>query len=508
MNKKNALLHARRLLLTAFLLVVGMGLSNAQTFSFNNNVGDHLWSNAGNWADGLKPSIGNGTVVVIADVIVDEDAVIQSLYDSTICDLTVQAGKKLTVVDQIVWNKGGNIILEDAAQLVTDHPQILTVKKSITALADCINPWYVIASPLIPELTPSIENGFLTEPETAYGLYAFDEATLEFVDFKETPFSLVNGKGYLYANAFDTTLLFSGMANGSSAPMEVPLEYHSVIGIATGCNLVGNPFPCNAYSNKSYYLVTGPDNMLLPVTASSARALKPCEGVFIKADSANETIAFGRNPDSQPTQNQGYIVISASKASVPDTLLDQAVISFNPNDNLGKYVINTDLPRISFSQNDRDMAIISIDSTDAISVKFKVSESGSYTLNFHQKELEINYLHLIDNLTGTNTDLLASPNYTFTASPNDYASRFKLVFNPHYGVEENLHQAFAYYANGEIRFVTDVGTASLQVIDMTGRVVHSADAMHCVSTNGIPAGFYILRLTDGENVWTQKIVID
>ena len=43
---------------------------------------------------------------------------------------------------------------------------------------------------------------------------------------------------------------------------------------------------------------------------------------------------------------------------------------------------------------------------------------------------------------------------------------------------------------------------------MTGRVVMSGDAEHCISTAGMTAGVYVLRLITDEGVKTQKIVIE
>ena len=67
----------------------------------------------------------------------------------------------------------------------------------------------------------------------------------------------------------------------------------------------------------------------------------------------------------------------------------------------------------------------------------------------------------------------------------------------------------AYYADGEIRInEADARGASLQVVDVTGRVVVSRDVACNVSTNGMAPGVYVLRLIDGDGVKTQKIVID
>ena len=65
--------------------------------------------------------------------------------------------------------------------------------------------------------------------------------------------------------------------------------------------------------------------------------------------------------------------------------------------------------------------------------------------------------------------------------------------------------AFAFFSNGNI--IVN-GEGMLQVVDMMGRVVLSGDAIHRVSTNGMTAGVYVLRLINGDNVKTQKIVIE
>lgn len=69
----------------------------------------------------------------------------------------------------------------------------------------------------------------------------------------------------------------------------------------------------------------------------------------------------------------------------------------------------------------------------------------------------------------------------------------------------NDDNAFAFVNNGNI--VVN-GEGVLQVVDMTGRVVLSGDAIHRVSTTGMTAGVYVLRLINGENVKTQKMVIE
>lgn len=508
--KKHRFYSFNRILITASVLLFGISLAQAQ--SFLGTSGDQLWSNPDNWLDGLKPNEESEQVLINADVIVDEDVVVRNLYDAVPCTLTIQSGKKLTVTSTIVWDKGGDFILDDNAQLVNDYPVQVTVKKSITAHEYSDHFWDVIASPVSNDIIPSTENGFLTDSLTRFVLYSYDEATHQFINYKDSPFPIVNGKGYLYANTFDTTLLFSGLTHGSATPFEVSLDY-TANGTFVGGNLVGNPLPCNAYTDRSYYVMYETGEMLIPISASSSTAVMPCMGIFAKADAANETIHFSRTSNAQLTHNQGYIEISATYSNSQNILLDKAIVSYNPEDNLSKFIYNGRFPRLFFTENDQDLAIISIDSLDVLPLRFKPVVDSTYTLRFETKELDIEYLHLIDNMTGANINLLTSPNYTFDATSNDYASRFKLVFNPNYDVEEYENEEFAYYLNGVIYLygVETFRETSLQMVDMSGRIVLNEpitgrDGECTVSARLVP-GVYVLRLVQGNKIRVQKMAV-
>ena len=119
------------------------------------------------------------------------------------------------------------------------------------------------------------------------------------------------------------------------------------------------------------------------------------------------------------------------------------------------------------------------------------------------------YLHLMDNMTGADVDLLAlrqaqgPAEYTFTAKTTDYASRFKLVFVCADANDDN--ETFAFINNGNI-IVNGEGT--LQVIDMAGRVIVSHGGhTRCVPTSGMIPGVYVLRLINGDDIKVQKIVV-
>jgi hypothetical protein len=118
----------------------------------------------------------------------------------------------------------------------------------------------------------------------------------------------------------------------------------------------------------------------------------------------------------------------------------------------------------------------------------------------------MNYLHLIDNLTGENINLLQTPSYTFTSRRSDYASRFRLVFS--YTGDDVEGDDFAVIINGNIIVPNADADATLQMVDMTGRVIFSRSVTEDITTDGVAAGVYVLRLINGTDVKSQKIFVD
>ena len=141
-------------------------------------------------------------------------------------------------------------------------------------------------------------------------------------------------------------------------------------------------------------------------------------------------------------------------------------------------------------------------------LNFKAATNGEYTIAVSPENVELGYLHLIDNLTGTDVDLLQTPEYTFDARTSEYASRFRIVFSAK-GTNGDDNGNFAFFdAAGDLVITDATIGATLQIIDVMGRVIRSIDAARNISTKDMTAGIYMLRLFNGNNVKTQKIVIE
>lgn len=385
--------------------------------------------------------------------------------------------------------------------------------RSIPGYGTSNDKWVFIASPLATNggVNPTVVDD-LTAGE--FDLYRLNEGTTnigyEWENYKNPThtngFKLVNGQGYLYANQDDIDLVFFDDLN-TDTEMEVELSYTPSSKIA-GINLVGNPFPVNAYSSRPYYVMNADGNAVIATPISTNEPIAPCTGVIVKAEEneINPTVTF--NTTAPVTSNKGNISIMLNQqVNRGSVTIDNAIVSFNEGDQLGKYVFKADNAKVYIPKNGKDHAIVVASCESEMPVNFKATQNGEYTITVIPNDVKMNYLHLIDNLTGTDVDLLQNPSYTFSAKNDDYSSRFRLVIKAN-GIDENkTNDDFAFF-NGSEWVVTNANNATIQIIDMMGRVVVSLEkGTNTISTDDVASGTYVLRLFDGENVKTQKIII-
>jgi hypothetical protein len=405
---------------------------------------------------------------------------------------------------------GSTLTIADGGQLIHSNNVNATLQKNINAYSDqqgVNNGWYTIASPVVGD--------YSTEGLTVgtYDLYLYNEPTHYWWNAKGSthPFTtLGNGQGYLYANSANQTLAFAGEMQATSATITVPLSYTATAGNLQGYNLVGNPFTRNltagdvkigdANLTSYYYVSNGSD---LSVTTIAERPIKPGEGFFVQTSAATNLVFNPATAKGGTYTKPAFIRIEVGNGH----FMDYAYVQIGQGNTLRKMTLNDNTTRVCVMNDGMDYAAATIEAAEGeMPVNFKAAGNGTYTISVRTENLNLAYLHLIDNLTGADIDLLAEPSYTFTAQTTNYESRFKLVFsNGGHAAGDNA--SFAFINNGEIILTGVDGDATLQVIDVMGRVLVCRDGVHTVSTSGMTPGVYVLRLIQGDNVKTQKIVV-
>ena len=414
----------------------------------------------------------------------------------------VHSGATLTasnVFGTTLCTQPNNLILEDSAQLIHNAEGVqATVKKGITAYTGD-GGWYTIAAPF-SAYTPT--GGMI---EGNYDLYAYDEDGgangKEWVNYEAGSFNLTANNGYLYANAASKSLRMGGVLNSGTYSSTVNLSYGNDDADIKGFNLLGNPVAHDINFSKTeqvsdgYYYLDNSDSWVYTTESS----VPVGRGFLVKANAENQTVTL--NPQSKGDRGEKgqYICLSIGDEKVYVKLNEGVSMPLMDlkGHHAGLYLLSEHKP----------YAMLVRGEANAIDLCFEPRRDGIKTLSVDTEGLELDYLHLIDNKTGADVDLLVTPNYSFEAIQGDYATRFRLMFDV-CGDTDVDNEHFAYYANGEICLVVETcHGASLQVLDMTGRVLVCRDAACHVSTNGMAPGVYVLRLVTDDNVRVQKIVV-
>lgn len=423
-----------------------------------------------------------------------------------------------------------NFIIEDGAsfKLANDNTGIkATVKKDIVGYVyDTVRTgWHLLSSPVGAFSTDSdrVPVGLLTQD---YDLYAFDQSGTTEVDGETQPREWQNNEdpnvvvsfgeqgGVLYASKANTTITFEGEL--TATPSQPYLVYDADARLC-GWNLIGNPYTCQGYLTvqgeseaaaiTDYYKlqdVSENGKKFSKLIATSIDTpVSSMEGVFVQAPAAGYKYQFVNSSPVVPNAGFINIMVSGSDGEV----MDMARVRFNQGGLLGKFSIGEGGSELYIPVGGKNYAVVPSQHQGELPLNFKAAEDGEYTIAVDLGKAEMNYLHLIDNMTGADINLLETPDYTFEAKTGDYASRFRLVFNANVTEpEEGPTQSFAYF-NGSSWVVTGLeADAILQVVDMMGRVIVSKDAKTGVSANEMSQGLYVLRLISGDTVKTQKII--
>ena len=375
--------------------------------------------------------------------------------------------------------------------------------------------WHLVASPLAAATYPTDVTNMIGN---TYDLYRFNQsAALEWENWKAEGdnyhFNLENGKGYLYANSENVTLVFSGVPYSGNG--QIPLAYDATAQFA-GWNLIGNPFGTAATIDKPFYRMNE-DGTALSAQVEAGNTVEAMEGVFVQAtatgQSANFTAATRGNAKAAevlqislakvpepvegregPTRNSGV-----STGSTTATI-DNAIIRFDEGQTLGKFSLREGSSKVYIPAEGKDLAVAQAEGqVGEIPVNFKAEANGTYTLSFTSEEVTFSYLHLIDNMTGEDVDLLANPTYSFDARTSDYESRFHLVFATGGSVDGD---SFGFINGmGNLTIFGIEGEATLQVIDVTGRMLSSETFSGSYEKRlNVAPGVYMLRLIQGNDV--------
>ena len=484
-------------------IVTGEGCEEAISASIEFTTGagwtdDNVWADEGVIADGV-------TVVVTGED--GEDGVID-------------AGE-ITVGD------GSVIVIEDGAELIftTEDDQPIPViitfgdddeeedeeeggggKDDIIEYGKyrLIAPPTFITDPITNERYLPVDTTHLMDNYYENDLYSFDQSypAAEWRNYKWADNNFVNlnwKQGYLYSYVTSTGVWPGyAMPTGNGANVDINLVYNENANFP-GANLIGNPFIVKGYPGMPFYVLNNAGTEIVSKNVGASVALG--KGFFVIANEPGLTCAITTNaPEAKKALN---ITLSQGRG-----MIDAAFINFSEIENMRKFQLNPNHTKIYMPFEGKDYAVLQGEELGEMPINFEAEKNGTYTLSFESSEVEFSYLHLIDNLTGVETNLLKTPAYTFNANVSDYASRFRLVYATGSSVSGNGSFGFVNEAGNLCIFGIE-GEATLQVVDVTGRVLSSKQFSGSYESKlNVAPGVYMLRLINGNDVKVQKIVME
>ena len=374
--------------------------------------------------------------------------------------------------------------------------------------------YYLIATPIgtvapadVKDANDATRSMVDSNDDYDFDLYYFDnDQDFEWINYKgdanfSNPggFNLEPGKGYLYANSQNIRLEFTGYAYTELDEVTLTISSTNPYSMKNW-NLVGNPFAQTAWLVEGYdfYTMNNDATMIVQVGDGFENSIEAMEGIFVKAANDGDVLHF---TTTEPAKSNGKgLILNLNQGQ---KLIDRAVVRFGEGRTLPKFQIKKNCTQLYIPMDNEDYAVVRSEEVGEMPVSFKAEENGSYTLNFSALNTEFGYLHLIDNMNGNDVDLLATPSYSFVAKTTDYAQRFKLVF----ATGNVLEDSFAFFSNGSF-VINNEGNATLQVIDINGRILSNETINGCANVNvNAASGVYMLRLINGDNVKVQKVVV-
>lgn len=500
------------------------------------------WNVTSNWNVGIKPgSTNNVTIEPVSHLphisnSVAMPAICNNLTINTDSDLTIEAGKALTVNGIFVNNAGsGGLIIESDATATgslichtTDVP--LTVQRYIGGSHDDAHGWHFLSSPVANQAI----SAFHTEG-SGNDFYKWDEPTNTWINRTATGGSLngsfetafVVGRGYLMANQSASTPSFSGILNVENVNID---GLTNSGGSYSGWHLLANPFSSaikfdqgswnrvniGAYAqvwdetSASYKIVSG--NQIIPAmngfmvyTTGNGSLTIPADArihsdsVWYKSTfSANEIILTARDFEGKTTQ--------------------ETIISFDNNATEGfnllfdSYFVAGFAPMFFSVCQNENFALKSFPTvTNELTIPLGFIKNGSNHFSIElSKGLDDATVILIDTKTGSEHDL-SKNSYSFLSEVNDNTTRFLLKFEMVGIGESSLSRPVnAWVYENTLYFLNSGEATQLKIFDVMGRLVRSSvfrsSGQQSFHLN-LSSGVYFIGISTGDRTKTVKAII-
>lgn len=510
------------------------------------------WADAGNWSFGVVPGASDDAYIPTNPLggffpVIDETAEINSIFIEPAARVTITSGFSLEVNDQL--DNDGIVTVQSGGSLVQVTGSTLTGAGVFNVHRDGSEVYDYWSSPVTVHPASGLQGAYQYEPSTGTADPADDEFDPGWVTATG---NLTVGRGYAAHGVLQKT--FSGTVNNGNQTVNV--SYHALPNVAW--NLIGNPYPSGITVSQflttnagkldvgAVYLWDDPNNGQYGSgdyavrNASGGTAggggntptgiLGTAQGFKVKVNATATTIDFTNA--MRTTGNTSMLFRQAEskrlwlQATNLDGLYNQILVGFFEDATDG-FDWAFDAPKLNSMS---DLSLYSLLDGEPYAIQgyspfypervvplgMHIADQGPVTLSLEQLDgMEDDEIYLEDRYLGVYHDLQAS-GYDFDAEPGLYIDRFYLHFVPMSitGIDQVETSVFGAVMQDDILFVSSREdlTGSLEVLDMSGRVIWSRGNVTLNSQgtkfdmSSASDGVYIVRFAGAEGAQSKKVL--
>ncbi len=360
-------------------------------------------------------------------------------------------------------------------------------------------------------------------PSASAGVYWINPPATELVQNKGYIIATERDKTYYFSSAAGETDLFASIASETVAQYTTNADttHHS-------WNLVGNPFssgfdliqasqdqaPFYIYNGYNYDVVMAGDNY----------TAYPFQAFFMQAfggttlSFATAGLEFRSAVISEPVAMDEidlYIEDTNGKIDrVRVRFRDDATVGFNPGkDAVDFRSMDYTVPQLYAPSSGKNYAVHALapveSGTMSIPLTMFIGKAGTYKIRIADAKGKITHytsVILKDNVKGTQTELMLDSVYTFTANYGTTTTRMALVVGERVATSDiqtisSGDEINAIVNSGKVSFSGLKGNATVEVIDLSGRIIGSFSQISNYEALPISLyGVYLLKVkTESQN---------
>jgi hypothetical protein len=519
-------------------------ISGIPLFSWTGSV-SNLWSDPNNWFSNVVPILSDNVYIpdVTNDPVVDltpgTPAVCNNLTIDPGAVLTVGDGKALTVYGTLTNNAGaGGLIIQSTSvgtgSLIQGTTAVEgTMQRYIPQRTDALHGWHFLSSPVEPQ---AIQTEFVPNPPSSgtQAFFSWDEPTALWLNTKDGSGNwaagfesdFIEGKGYLVNYPSVVTKNFASMLHVLDVAKPGLTKSATTY---SGWNLLGNPFSSGITWHTSWSLTNiAAVAKIWNSGGASYSDINPgdiipaTQGfmVHVTTNPGSVTIpAAARTHSSQAWyKSSGDPLIMLKANDLAGQTFQESVIRFNPESTVGydsdfdAYFLEGYAPQFYSVEGGMNLStnvLPGMDWQTIIPFSFIKTDGSGYSIEAVKLENISQPVYLIDLKFNNTQNLSEHPLYSFTSLASDDPARFLVAFRP-LGIEAQSGSGYHIYIYNGTLFITNPGESTLEVYNtlgqkMVGAQTHS-ELLYSLKLD-VTTGYYLVRLTTGQKVITEKVFV-